>query len=366
MRARELRIENVGLREDDRGARVFARVGGEEVFFACEGVSLSAAAEAFGSAFLLPAALRGARIVLEDPVDARWLDGMHELAALASAWWGCPARPLEACERPPTGTAAASGIGLCFTGGVDSFDSLLRRDPVVDHLVFVRGYDVELGDAARALAFERSLDAVAEAVMATPVVVRTNLRQHAWIRNAPWHRVFGGALAAAGHVLGESIGRLLIASSYPTNHLVPYGSHPRLDPCHASTRLAVDHHASSGWRFEKLRVIADDPLARAHLRVCWENRSSEGNCSRCEKCLRTMLTLEAVGRREAFPTFDRETPLTELLDALPRVENDVIRAYEVELGLGLTPELSRAVRDLIERSRAPRERRRWWRRARRG
>ena len=44
--------------------------------------------------------------------------------------------------------------------------------------------------------------------------------------------------------------------------------------------------------------------ARAHLRVCWENRSLLGNCSHCDKCLCTMVLLDACGALDSFPVFD--------------------------------------------------------------
>ena len=45
-----------------------------------------------------------------------------------------------------------SGTGLCFTGGVDSFHSLLAEGLDITHAVFVHGYDIPFGDTSRMVA----------------------------------------------------------------------------------------------------------------------------------------------------------------------------------------------------------------------
>ena len=45
---------------------------------------------------------------------------------------------------------------------------------------------------------------------------------------------------------------------------------------------------------DKLRVIIQYPEAFSRLRVCWQNTGNY-NCGVCEKCVRTMLALRALG-----------------------------------------------------------------------
>jgi hypothetical protein len=40
-----------------------------------------------------------------------------------------------------------------------------------------------------------------------------------------------------------------------------------------------------------------------HLRVCWKNPGGAYNCGRCDKCLRTMINLEAAGALTRCATF---------------------------------------------------------------
>ena len=92
---------------------------------------LDGVAEAWGTALCLAAARAGAALALPGPVDPRWRSGAAANVAQAAAWWGGRAdlELLPAEDRPPTTEPGdeAPGRGLCFTGGVDSFFSLLAR-----------------------------------------------------------------------------------------------------------------------------------------------------------------------------------------------------------------------------------------------
>ncbi len=125
-------------------------------------------------------------------------------------------------------------------------------------------------------------------------------------------------MAAGGHLLVEHAGRLLMSSSFPYAYDQPWGSHWDLDHLWSSERLQVEHVGAEHWRTAKLRAIADEPLVQRYLRVCHENRSPTWlNCSECEKCVRTQLTLAGCGRLAAFAVFNQERDLAERVDALP-------------------------------------------------
>ena len=55
-------------------------------------------------------------------------------------------------------------------------------------------------------------------------------------------------------------------------------------------------------RFDKTEYIARSEVALAHLQVCWRE-AADTNCGCCEKCYRTLLALELVGRRALATTF---------------------------------------------------------------
>ena len=62
----------------------------------------------------------------------------------------------------------------------------------------------------------------------------------------------------------------------------------------------VTFYSSGGEvaRTEKIKYIADDKFVQKSLKVC--NDNEQENCGKCEKCMRTMLSLDIVGKLEAF------------------------------------------------------------------
>jgi hypothetical protein len=336
--------------------RVEAQVDGEPLWFESPDQPLSPLIEAIGSAVLFWAARRHRKITFGAIPEDVWLRNVAGALRLATRWWGYSATCLPppepgtptapACPRPERGTA------LCFSGGVDSFHTLLRGDQRSNVLVLVQGYDIRLGDRDRAAAAEASVRQVAAALGIRAVVLRTNLREHRAGRGANWEETHGGGLAAAGHLLSDQVDRLLISASYPRVFDRPWGSHWALDPCWSSSRLAVVHAGAEKWRAEKLSALLEEPLVRRHLRVCWENGAPGGNCGRCEKCLRTMLVLETHGRLADFPVFPSSRTLAANLARIPRLRSDLIGIYAGFLHRGLTGPVRDAVTALIERSAA--------------
>jgi hypothetical protein len=220
----------------------------------------------------------------------------------------------------------------------------------VEVLVFVEGYDIACTDTLRARAAETSCRQVAADLGLQVVVVRTNLRQHRAARRADWAKVHGGALAAVGHLLTQRVDRLLISASYPRVFDRPWGSHWALDPCWSSSRLAVAHVGEEKWRAEKLAALRHEPIVRRHLRVCWENRTASGNCGQCEKCLRTMLALEAHGCLADFPVFPPSPALAAGLARIARLKPDLVPVYSGFLDQGLSRPVRQAVAALVARS----------------
>lgn len=348
-----MRVGTPSLTNTGGVSRVVADVEGTALWFESTDILLTPAPEAWGSALLLAAAARGEALTLNGVVDERWRAGTAEVLTLAQQWWGYRASPPQAA----VGTAEVaparkqSGDGLCFTLGVDSFFSLLHWPGDLRWLVFVHGYDVPLDDHVRMQAIRSALLEVAQARGLRPVVVRTNLREHPAFGAALWEVTHGGALAAVGHLLQSHLRRLVVSSSYPRVYQHPWGSHWQLDPLWSSRRLEIAHFGDHRWRAEKLAEIADEPLVRRHLRVCWENRRAKGNCGRCEKCLRTQLVLAQAGKLEAFTCFDDTEPLSRRVDRLFVIKPYLAPVYERFCQPPTAPETIRAIRALLLRTR---------------
>ena len=90
-------------------------------------------------------------------------------------------------------------------------------------------------------------------------------------------------------------------------------------PFFSSDSMRVSAFGEEVRREEKVPAIAHDPLVRKHLRVCWKNRDGLVNCSRCGKCLMTMVSLAEAGVLNEFAVFDDEEALiTRLNETIER------------------------------------------------
>lgn len=347
--------------ERDGTCIVTADVGGKPIWFSSKDACLAESAEAFASALLVPMAARGGSLNVEAALDSVWLEGTKALQQQLRNWWGFPGINVIAPLASRLADQQFIYSAQCFTGGVDSYYELITASPRPNVLVFVHGYDVSRSDKARLEAFLPGFYQTAEAFGARPVLITTNLREHPVVRKSSWEKGHGGALAAAAHLLSGMINELTIPSSYPYHDSKPWGSHWEIDPLWSTSSVRICHGDATHRRNGKVLAIATNDLVRRHLRVCHENNSVAGNCSRCEKCIRTMIAFANVGMLDSCEAFDRDVPLARRVDRLPRVPAHLISVIE-ELRRDIADQnLARAVDKLIDRSRTQQSphRRRW-------
>ena len=349
LRRRDMIVSD--FRAESRGgmSRASANVNGIQLWFESRDIELTAAPEAFGSALLLASQHRQRRLIIENAVDRTWAENVAMVAAKWAIWWRYKPLLPDAETTETTGESRARTTALCFSGGVDSFFSLVTG-PRPDFLVAVHGFDISLRDALRMSGLERTLLQAAESVGAKPVRIRTNLRDHpANGRRRLWERSHGGALAAIGHVLKRRVTHLSISSTYSIAHDRPWGSSVHTDPLFSSSDLQIVHFGTAP-REEKIRAILTHPMVRTHLRVCWENRNPEGNCSRCAKCLLVMLHLAEYGVLHEFVVFEGKDELSDRIDALPYVTTHIaVMQRAIQRG-ELEPRLREAAARLVRRS----------------
>jgi hypothetical protein len=312
-------------------------------------------------ASLLPAMTIGGRIEVAEPVSPKLLGAVPRIQDILLNWnrhrWLNQPRlrmvEVEASVRRPTARPALTGA--FFTGGVDSFYTALKHLDQVDALVYVRGFDIDVTDDA---ANRTALSGIKSAagLLGKPLVeIASNLRVFAgdFIDWGPYH---GAALGSVCALLGASFGRIFVPASFTYARLPPWGSHPILDPLWSTDEVEIVHDGCESNRVEKLAAIAGQPAARSWLRVCLENRHGSYNCGRCEKCLRTMVLLRAMGKLDSFTAFPPLDAGKMYFEYKPRIpKNEWIQIWEDALSFakesGKDPELEDGIRDLIERER---------------
>ncbi len=277
-----------------------------------------AASDAFALIALLAAMRLGRGLAFAAPLSAGLRANLDELVAIYSMWFPqFTAIEIDAdvVDAPPGGT----GRALFFSGGVDSFHTLVTRRHRFDRLIYVGGLDTGVGDHGLLDAIRASVRSAAVAADLPLVEVQTNaksvLEPYAdWTRHS--HSL---VLAAVGHAMSGTLGHCTFSSDRTYRDLMPYGTHPVTAPLFGSDRLQVE---SVGWgvtRVDKVAAIAGSDVAMDHLRVCWENLDGAFNCGRCDKCIRTKIDLALAGALERCATFDDDLDPARIAatDAIP-------------------------------------------------
>jgi hypothetical protein len=344
-----LRIENIRHTIQKESNWICADVNGVEVWYESEDVELHAAPEVFASAFLIPAMTNGLPLHVEGALSKGWKLNAQKLMELFHGWWGYSRIEIQAEDAEPH-TVCDGRTALFFTGGVDSFYSLLRGGIHVDDLVYVHGFDLSLDETSRFADVRRHLETVASAVDKRLLTLKTNLRKHPLIQQAGWKYVHGGALASAAYSL-LGISTVVISSSYTRMASRPWGSHWQADPLWSNERLEVLHFGDQVYRSDKLLAIVDEPLVQQHLRVCWKNKNEDLNCCQCEKCVRTMLLLQTCGKLDSYKGFSSRDQLPQMIRRVHGMMAGLLPVYEDFLVRGLPLDTAKAVRALLRRSR---------------
>lgn len=218
---------------------------------------------------------------------------------------------------------ARRGTALFFSGGIDSFHSLVAHRGDTDLLVAVRGFDVTAGDDALWSLVRPRLVAVAAETGCGFLEVATNVRS-LLRRHVSWEVAHGAVMAWIATLLAPLASRVRIASSHRRG-AIPWGSHPDLDPLWSTEAVEIEHDGAEHTRAHKAEDLGRDPLAMAHLRVCWQNRGGPYNCGVCRKCTTTRVLLHAVGALERCATL-RGTPTPDEIDRL-EAERPTTRLY---------------------------------------
>ena len=263
---------------------------------------------------LLPAMALGSDLELEWPVDPVLLERLDTVQDVFCTWSrrkqrltgsGPTYRRIEvaAAETEPAPPSDERVTALMFSGGVDSFYSVLSLGDRVDVLVFVHGLDVRLDDPVRD-AVAGQVRAAAEQLGLPLLEVETDVRALT-DPLAAWEDTHGAALAAVGHLLADRVATVVVPATLTYDALYPLGSHPLVDPLWGSTAVRMVHHGAEADRVAKMAAIASSPAARRWLRVCPRYDGGTENCGRCEKCLRTMTAARLAGADGVFATLPR-------------------------------------------------------------
>lgn len=297
---------------------------------------LTVSGDPFLAGFLIPCMYAGEDLHIEASISERLLKNTSSVQALLTTWYPQLQKISVTCadtyKMLPGIEKENLGQGSCFSGGIDSWYSVLKHQKTISHLILIRGFDVNIQEKDRELwqITQQNMQLIADCLEKQLITITTNLRAKTdfkWLFNPKWaiswtetQNIWGKRYKGSGHFMGEylqgsilgavglSLGRtiaeFIIPSSYPYVDLRPWGSHPLLDPLWSTDNVHIIHDGCEANRLEKIRKVSQSDLALKTLKVCHEDPINQYNCCQCEKCIRTMIQLELAGclqQAESFP-----------------------------------------------------------------
>jgi hypothetical protein len=320
-------------------------------------------------ACLLPlAAHTGESLRVPFSVDQPLLANAERLMRIWHSWY--PRLTVASIEADAVECAPdvrPARVGAFFSGGVDSFFTAMRRRDLappaerapIDDLITVWGFDIPLD---RSDAFTRLRDrheGIARELGKQFIDVATNLRSTRW-SGAQWSSLAHGAgLASVALSLERRFHTVYVPGSGSYRTARPWGSHAVTDPLFSSWGTAIVFDAAAYLRTEKIERLAECPTALRALRVCYELASDE-NCGVCNKCQRTMVTLDLCGALEGCATFPSPTIDLRRLARMDCSEFVDFRELQDIRALAIVKTRADVV-EAVDRSVARTRRRRWLR-----
>jgi hypothetical protein len=275
---------------------------------------------------LLPAIhLEEKRIYIDEEICPFLKEGLYTAMNILKDWTKGQYEPLtiECKTSPHIKRPDRHRTGMVMSGGMDSLAALRlnrlhypRTHPgYVKDCFFLHGFDIG-GVVERGMkyhVFDRAKEAIlniTDDAGAELIPVYTNIRHLCDERDLWLNSFFGAVLAAMAHSFSNRIDMMFIGSSYDIPNLHPCGSHPLLDPEYSSYNMRIRHRDYELSRIEKIRIVSKWDVAFNNFRVCLANVPDRLNCGKCEKCVRTMTELTALGLLHKTKAFveDEVTP----------------------------------------------------------
>ncbi|MDJ0851494.1 MAG: hypothetical protein QNK04_24230, partial [Myxococcota bacterium] len=248
--------------------------GARSVSFRCSESLLEPSPEALLPCRLLPAMRRGCDLDLPDPLSPRLMAAVPTIVDILAAWFPKLQRvSVRGQSRAAMPRRASGRVGSFFSGGLDSFYTLLKHRDEITDLIFVHGFDVSPRATGVLRYIASDLEELGGDLGVNVLHVETNLRD-AVLDCTDWGFGHGPALMAVGHMLAPSFERIYVPASCSYTGLFPWGSHPLLDPLWSSELLEFVHDGCEANRVEKADLIGGSEAALRHLRVC--PKSPEG------------------------------------------------------------------------------------------
>lgn len=318
-----MKISDIQVNTTKEYNELSGRVGDFEIFYRFPlNVALNTRADPLVAASLIPSMLLGEDLEIEgdyplSPLLLKNSEVVQDVFLMWGPYFGKPFKRIKILggrpDRAETGNDARVSF---FSGGVDGTHTFLRHQNEIDYLLFAKGIDMQLSNNDNyQFALKKNTEYLGKRGK-TIYPIETNVRFLGYSHGLSWNICFGGGLSSIA--LAGGFKSCYIASGISYADLYPHGSSFMTDHLWSNEFTEIIHDGADTSRIEKIRYLSRDEEALKILRVCWHDRGY--NCGVCEKCLRTMASLRALGlHTDTFP---------EVTDEVVRKKIGKIRIYD--------------------------------------
>lgn len=203
-------------------------------------------------------------------------------------------------------------VALFFSGGLDSFSTLINHINEKPELVTIWGSDVMLDDEQGWQNVKNHVESVKKQFEIKGNFIKSNFRtfiKESALSNLVYEKVNDGWWHAFQHGIAiitqtapiaycDKLDKVYIASSYSEkNRAITCASDPSIDNFVKFASCSVFHDQYDHSRMEKMKSLINYARRTGNypqLRVCWISRGGK-NCCKCEKCYRTIYEIIACG-----------------------------------------------------------------------
>jgi hypothetical protein len=289
----------------------------------------------FGLEAIVPLALLAA-MRLKRPIHVKgalsrsFLDGVKKVMFIYESSFDCfSSVEITADHIYEANAESGQRKASFFSGGVDSFFTLLKSPEKLTDLVVIHGFDIDLRDADRREKVHKMTSEVAAQMGMRLIEIESNFSKiikdyGLWVEHG-----HGLALVSVARALAGEISQIKIPGSFTINEQKPWGSSLEVDPKFSDERLQIIHDASDVERIGKIESIIKYPITLKYLRVCGDIKyDGMYNCCRCEKCIRTMCSLYALNVLDKSEAFVK--PLTPDVIVNTMLRNPTAKKFALE------------------------------------
>ena len=212
--------------------------------------------------------------------------------------------------------AEPTAVGFAFSGGVDSFFTLQKHLPPtqksfeyqITHAIYINGFDMvrseklkyqKLFDQYKGMLQKFNIDLISVETNLTGMLTR-------WL---DYSYLFSPVLIGSAMSLGKLFKRFIVSNSWSYDQWKEKSviSHAFSDRLYSTEKMDIEHFDTTYQRFKKIESLHTWEPVRENLKVCGTFIQDEHvpNCSRCEKCMRTMIPIYILGSMDQFKGFEK-------------------------------------------------------------